>query len=106
MAIKKSKRLGNLLLDAGLLSTEQLEHILALQRINGKKLGELLLEEGYATEEDILEVLKIQMGILHLDLAKQQIDPEVPKLITENMARRNNLIPFKIERGQIGRAHV
>lgn len=101
MARRKSKRLGDLLLDAGLINMQQMEHILVLQRQNGKKIGEIIVEEGYAEEKDIIEILKIQMGILHVNLEKQQIDAEVPKLIPENMARRHSLIPFKIERGRL-----
>ncbi|MGK0466972.1 MAG: type IV pilus assembly protein PilB, partial [Clostridium sp.] len=57
------KRLGDLLVDAGKLTKEQLKDVLGKQRSTGKKLGELLIDDGILTENDIIEVLKMQLDI-------------------------------------------
>lgn len=97
----KTKRLGDLLIDAGLITKDQLDKALQLQKVTGKKLGELLIDEGFVKEEQIIEVLEFQLGIPHLDLEKYFINPEMPRLISEKLARRHMLIPVKKERGNL-----
>ncbi|KGG81452.1 type II secretion system protein E [Caloranaerobacter azorensis H53214] len=88
-------RLGELLISAGKITEEQLKYTLEEQKKTGKKLGELLVEKGYIKEEEIIEVLEYQLGIPHMDLDKYFIDPEIPKIIPEKLARRHTLIPIK-----------
>ncbi|WIF94511.1 type II secretion system ATPase GspE [Caminicella sporogenes] len=95
------KRLGDLLVDAGLITREELEEALKLQKKSGKKLGEILIQQGLITEKQIIEVLEFQLGIPHMDLDKYYIDPEIPKLISENLARRHLIIPIKKDRGKL-----
>lgn len=97
----KRRRLGDLLVDSGLISKDQLSDALKLQKTLGKKLGEVLIEKEFVTESQIIEVLEFQLGIPHMDLDKHFIDPEIPKQINENLARRHLLIPIKKERGKI-----
>lgn len=95
MRINKQKKLGELLVDAGKLSEEKLEQLLSLQKGTGKKLGELLIEKNIFTEDEILKVLEIQLGIQKIDLGEYFIEPQVPTLIQEKIARRHILIPVK-----------
>ncbi|QIB26476.1 type II secretion system ATPase GspE [Caloranaerobacter azorensis] len=88
-------RLGELLISAGKITEEQLKYTLEEQKKTGKKLGQLLVEKGYIKEEEIIEVLEYQLGIPHMDLDKYFIDPEIPKIIPEKLARRHTLIPIK-----------
>ncbi|MFZ5353584.1 MAG: GspE/PulE family protein [Bacillota bacterium] len=99
--IQKNKRLGDLLVEAGLITSEQLSYILQRQKATGKKIGELLIDEGVIQEKQIIEVLEFQLGIPHMDLEKYYIDPEIPKLINENLARRHMLIPVRKERDKL-----
>ncbi len=99
--LSKNKRLGDLLVDAGLITTEQLNYALQRQKATGKKIGELLIDERIVQEKQIIEVLEFQLGIPHMDLEKYFIDPEVPKLINENLARRHVLIPIRKLRGKL-----
>ncbi len=92
---EEAKRLGNLLLENGLITQEQLEHVLKTQKFTGKKIGEIFIEEGILSENQIIEVLEFQFGIPHMDLNKYFIDPEIPRLISERLARRYTLIPVK-----------
>jgi type IV pilus assembly protein PilB len=99
--ITKNRRLGDLLLENGLISEEQLSYVLQLQKKTGKKLGEILIDEGIIQEKQIIEVLEFQLGIPHMDMEKYYIDPEIPKLISESLARRHMLIPVKKEHGRL-----
>ncbi|QEK12124.1 type II secretion system protein GspE [Crassaminicella thermophila] len=98
---RKNKRLGDLLIDAKLITKDQLDRALNLQKTTGKKLGELLIAEGLVNEKQIIEVLEFQLGIPHLDLEKYFIDPEIPRLITERLAKRHILIPVRKEKDKL-----
>lgn len=88
------KRLGDLLVEVGLISREQLEEALNTQKITGKKLGEVLISEGFVTQEDIIQVLEFQLGIPHVVLERYKINQAASLLIPENLARRYELIPI------------
>ena len=92
---KETKRLGKLLLESGLITEDQLEYVLEIQKSTDKKIGEIFIEEGLVTEDKIIEVLEFQFGIPHINLNKYFIDPEIPRLISEKMARRYALIPVR-----------
>ena len=92
---KETKRLGNLLLESGLITEEQLEYVLEVQKTTDKKIGEIFVEEGIISEDEVIEMLEFQFGIPHIDLNKHLIDSEIPRLISEKMARRYTLIPVK-----------
>ncbi len=95
------KRLGDILIDAGLLSQSEMEHALTIQKRTGKKLGEVLIDERMLSEKQIIEVLEFQLGIPHMDLNKHYIDPEITRLVSEKLAKRHSLIPIKIDREKL-----
>ena len=95
MLIEKRKKLGDLLVEAGIISHDQLYQALEQQKTTGKKIGELLIENGIISEKGIIEVLEFQLGIPHVDLDRQFIDAEIPHLISEELARRHVLIPVR-----------
>lgn len=92
---KNRRKLGDILVDAGKITQEQLEYSLELQKKRGDKLGKILVDEGIITEDEIIQVLEYQLGIPHVILEKYYIDPEVAKIIPESLARRYNVIPIK-----------
>lgn len=96
-----NKRFGELLVDAGKITKEQLEEALKVHKEKKKKIGEILLESGYVTNEQIIETLETQLGIPYVDLSIYTIDDDVPEIISERMARRYGIIPIKIEGNSI-----
>ena len=90
------KRLGDLLLDSGLITEEQLQSALS-EKEKGQRLGDALLERGYITEQQLIEVLEFQLGIPHVSLYRFPFDQKLIKLVPIEMAKRNLLIPIKIE---------
>ncbi|MNB81223.1 GspE/PulE family protein [Paenibacillus camerounensis] len=100
MAIMK-KRLGDLLVENGIISQEQLEEALVEQRKSKRKLGDLLITQGYITEQQLIEVLEFQLGIPHVSLFKYQIDPAITQIIPESMAKRYQVLPFMKEGGKL-----
>jgi type IV pilus assembly protein PilB len=91
------KRLGDILLDAGLINNDQLSEVLAEQKISGKKIGEILIEKGYVTKKKITEALEQQLGIPYVNLVQNVPEADVIRLVPENIARRHEIIPVKLE---------
>ena len=97
----KRKKLGNLLLEAGLITQEQLSEALIIQKFSGKKIGEILIDQEAVTQRDINLVLESQLGIPHIDLNNYDIEREATEKISENLAKRHELIPIKIEYNEL-----
>ena len=89
MAVK----LGDLLLKQKLITQEQLENALKLQREEGGKIGEALVRVGAVSEGDITETLSQQFGVPSIDLAHFEIDPAVIKVVPGEVARKYGVLP-------------
>ena len=91
------KRLGELLVETGLLSEENLTRALSEQRTRRKRLGEVIVALGMATEEEIAQALSIQLGIPLIDLANTPVEPQAIELIPEKVSRKHLIVPISIE---------
>jgi type IV pilus assembly protein PilB len=91
------KKFGELLIDAEITTKELLEQALKLQKTSGKKLGEILLEQGAVDENQIVDILEFQLRVPRINFNNQYIKPEIPRLISENLARKHTLIPVQRE---------
>ena len=89
MAVK----LGDLLLKQKLITQQQLETALKLQREEGGKIGEALVRVGAVSEADITETLSQQFGVPSIDLAHFEIDPGVIKVVPGEVARKYGVLP-------------
>lgn len=96
LGYSRKKRLGDLLIEAGVISQEQLKAALEEQKSNksGKKLGSVLIDLGIVTEKQIIEALKAQLKIASIELSGLRIPEEITKLTDEQLLRKYNLIPF------------
>ncbi|MBO0960709.1 Flp pilus assembly complex ATPase component TadA [Neobacillus sp. MM2021_6] len=88
------KRLGDLLVEAGLLSEDQLKTALKDKNPN-QKLGDALLQRGFITEQQLIEVLEFQLGIPHVSLYRYPFDTTLFTIVPKDMAKRNLIIPLK-----------
>ena len=86
------KQLGELLIDCRLITREQLEEALALQKEKGGLVGQILVNLRYVSEEAIAQALTAQYGFPYLPLAGYEIDAEVAKIIPEHVAKQYGLI--------------
>ncbi|MCX5902989.1 MAG: GspE/PulE family protein [Proteobacteria bacterium] len=95
--MEKRKLLGEMLIDEGLITAEQLNKAIVQQKQSGLRLGQLLIRLGLVTEEGIIATLGDQAGIPYVNLDNYIIDPKVISLIPESLARSGLIIPlFKI----------
>lgn len=87
-------RLGDMLVVAGTLSDEQLEWALGRQQESYQRLGEILLEAKLVSDDDVTEARALQLDMPYVQLNDFQIRPEVVKLVPEHISRTYNLIPI------------
>ena len=88
MAFTKKIRLGDLLVEKGLITDEQLQHALGEQKRMGRKLGGTLIELGMIDENSLLNLLASQLNIPLIDINNYNYSDEVAKLLPESIARR------------------
>jgi type IV pilus assembly protein PilB len=90
-----NKRIGDILIEQGLITPQQLKEALEAQKNgNNKRLGEIFVEAEVITKEELYEVLQYVYEAEYVDLSNYVIDPEVISLISEKAALRFKLIPI------------
>jgi len=97
---RKKLRLGELLVQQGLLSPDQLGIALAEQRQNNIPIGRMLVRLGFITEAAIRDIMARTVGQEAIDLAHVVADHEALKLIPQDFARRHRMLPiaYDVER--------
>jgi len=91
------KKLGELLLEHGLLTPGQLKEAMVEQEHTGAKLGDVIIRRGLLKVEDIEEVLSRQFATPSLNLANYMPSPEVLSLIPEWYVRENLVVPVSLK---------
>jgi len=86
-------KLGDMLLQAGLITKDQLDKALAEQKTTGDKLGACLIKMKFITEEATTDFLGKQFKVPTINLSNTQIDPLVLKLIPADVAQKCQVIP-------------
>lgn len=92
-------RLGDLLVEQGIITAEQLAKALAEQKKTGIKLGKMLISLGYIDERGLMSFLAEQLRIPSVDLRRYQLKPELVKKLPETFARRYRAILLREEAG-------
>ncbi len=95
--MKQRKRLGEILLDAGLIDGLQLQAALANQKTWGGRLGTVLIKMGMITEETMLKSLSGQLKIPTVDLSKIRIADKVLKAVPRDVVEKYNTIPVGLK---------
>jgi MSHA biogenesis protein MshE len=88
MTVKRRIRLGDVLVEHGTITAEQLAAALAEQRRSGRKLGRVLADLGFVSESTLHELLAKHLEVPFVDLKHARIDREAVKLLPEALARR------------------
>ena len=88
---------GDVLVDEGLITREQLASAAAEQERQGRSLGRVLIEMGVIKEPELVAALARQLGLGFVDLADHSIDPQAVSLLPEPVARRYRALPIGFE---------
>jgi hypothetical protein len=91
--------LGTLIFRAGLLPAETIENALEEGVKTGRRLGEILIERGLLQEEDLTRLLAGQKGLPFVSLRSEPIDPGATRLLSEDQARLFSALPIRFEEG-------
>jgi hypothetical protein len=89
-------RLGQLLVDAKMISEEDLQVILALQRADGRRLGTLLLERGLINETQLTQILSHQLSVPWVSLLHIEFSRKLLNLVPHDVADRYCLVPIYV----------
>ncbi|RKQ84722.1 GspE/PulE family protein [Brockia lithotrophica] len=95
MATEARKRLGDLLVEWGIITQAELEEALARQRKTRERLGDVLVSLGYVTEGELLRVLSSQLGIPQVHLSRYHPDARLVRLVPRELAERYRAVPFQ-----------
>lgn len=93
----RRKRLGDLLVEGGLISRTQLESIVGGMPAKGSRLGESLVDLGLATEESISQALASQLSLPYYPLDTEELDPNVVRLIPRALANKFGILAVELE---------
>lgn len=88
------QKIGQILIDKGLINSEQLETALGAQRLTGKFFGEILVSRGYCTEEQIAKSLSEQLGFAFIDVHLMPVEPKVTEIIPKDLCVKYMLVPL------------
>lgn len=94
MARYNKIRLGDCLIQKGLLTEEQLQEALVKQKEDNSKLGETIVALGFVNEVDMIDVLVEQLNIEYVDVRRAKIDESAVKLLKEDFLRKNSILPI------------
>ncbi|HXY54531.1 MAG TPA: hypothetical protein VEM40_07665 [Nitrospirota bacterium] len=101
MAETETKKLGDMLKEAGLIDDFQLQSALSYQRNWGGKLGSILIELEFIREEELARVIAEKLHTPYINL----FDPEIPenliKLIKPEVAKKYHVVPAKRDKGML-----
>src|SRR5512135_94697 len=93
MAVLK-KKLTDVLLEAKLISPQDMERALKIHAEAGGNLKDILLKEGFLKEKDLMAALSSVLFIPFLELSKYKIDPHVIETLPEKIARQYRVVPL------------
>ncbi|TMK17557.1 MAG: type II secretion system protein GspE [Actinobacteria bacterium] len=98
---RKSKQLGQILIELGFITPEQLETALQEHRKTPKSLGRVLIDLGMIKEADLVRALAEQVGLEFVDLNEFPIDATATVLLPEALSRRYRAIPIGERDGRL-----
>jgi type IV pilus assembly protein PilB len=104
--MRPEKRLGELLLENGLLTPEQLETALAVQRRERRPLGQVLLAQGLVDEKALAGVLSLHFDVPQIDFARARVEKDALALISESYAREHTILPIRVNKDELEVATV
>ncbi|MFB3880105.1 MAG: GspE/PulE family protein [Armatimonadota bacterium] len=95
------KRLGECLVDEGLLTPEQVDQGLAAQRRLGSPLGETLISLGLVKPNDLGPILARSLGVTYLNPRDAEVDDSLVDTVPESFIREHRILPLRVEDGHL-----
>jgi type IV pilus assembly protein PilB len=90
---REKKRLGDILIQAGMITPDQVDVAIEAQKKTKERLGKTLIRLGFISEENLIKTLAHQLKINSINLKEENLDPSLAKLIPDKIARRHLVVP-------------
>ena len=98
----KPRRMGEVLVEAGMLTDGQLEDALRSQEGEPhERLGAILIDKGYVEENVVAELVAMQLGVPYVHLEREAVDPEAVTLIGRRLASRHTCLPIRMTEDRV-----
>ncbi len=98
---KHRRHLGEILYKAGIVKKEALIGAIKTGKASNKRLGQVLLDQGLIDEETLTKALAKQFGLKYVDLGQVTIPAEATKIVPEDLIRRHNILPLSVANGRL-----
>ena len=100
--MKTNLRIGEVLMERGCITQEQMEQALAYQKEHReKRVGQILIELGFVTETHVLEALAARLGLEIVSIGQMQVDLAAVRLIPRELAEKQNLLAVRAAEGSL-----
>ncbi len=96
----KRRELHEALLDAGLITAEQLERAKQARR-EGQSITDVLIAQGAVTQRDVAMAFSLQLNLPLIDLKRHAVQPRALELVPQEIAQRHHLVPLDIIDGEL-----
>ena len=92
----KNIPIGQILLDSKLITPDQLNNVLELQKISpSKRIGDILVQEGIITEKEFMRALESRLKVQYVDISDIELTEKIVNLLPEEIAKKYNVIPIE-----------
>lgn len=91
------KKTGELLIESGIITRQQLEDALEEQKRTGNKLGQVLVERGFVSPVVLGKILQGQLDIPYVHISEGDVDPAALSLLGEEFIKVNHVLPYKLD---------
>ena len=95
--VQERRLIGQILIEMGVLTEEQVQEALAIQGEKGGVIGQIMVEAGMVTPADLLQALADQHGMQTVDLSQIEISEEAIKMVSVSMAQVYRIVPINFE---------
>jgi type IV pilus assembly protein PilB len=94
MNLKIKRKIGEILIEDGLLSKAQLEEALAFQKEKGGLIGRILVEKKFVDEESLIGALGKQFKVPYIPLKNYAINPDMAGMLSAEFCHENTVVAF------------
>ncbi len=99
---RSKKKLGEILIEMGKATPQNVETALTMSKGAGKRIGEMMVDAGLAKEDDVTKALATQFGFEYVDVGSDSVAKRIdPKLIPEDLIKKHLILPLAKERGRL-----
>ena len=95
MVESKSLKLGEILLEKGVINHDQIMEILSIQKESGQKFGEIVVDRGYASDEEVAESLAQIYRLPFIKLSELEIPADVYAVVHVDMLKKFHVVPIR-----------